>query len=167
MAALAGSVLPVYPHACGRMGLGGVGAWSSEHGIIARMASVKMLRCCDGAAGASGRGAGCDDGVGCSGGKAAGGVHPLLREIIPRIVVVLHQWWGCGAVVLKQAGGAFRGVAVVAGTGLLSSSESGGRGGGALQGAAAAGSGATTSPIACGMNLAVGDPARCRTGGLL
>ena len=84
MAALAGSVLPVYPHACGRMGLGGVGAWSSEHGIIARVGSallhpcrpsVKVLRCCDGAAGASGRrmGAGCEDGVGCSGGKAAGG----------------------------------------------------------------------------------------------
>ena len=37
--------------------------------------SVKMLCCCDGAAGANGRrmGAGCDDGAGCSGGKAAGG----------------------------------------------------------------------------------------------
>ena len=64
MAALAGSVLPVYPHACGRMGFGGVGAWSSEHGTVARMGSallhpcrpsVKMLCCCDGAAGASGR----------------------------------------------------------------------------------------------------------------
>ena len=55
---------------------------------------------------------------------------------------------GCtGAVVLRYAGGAFRGVVVVAGTGLLSSSESGGRGGGALQGGAAAGSGATTSSI--------------------
>ena len=82
-AALAGSVLPVYPHACGRMGLGGVGAWSREHGIVARMGSelhpcrpsVKMLYCCDGAAGANGRriGAGCGDGAGCNGGKAAGG----------------------------------------------------------------------------------------------
>ena len=64
MAALAGSVLPVYPHDCGRMGLGGAGALSREHGIMARMGSVllhpcrpsvKMLRCCDGAAGANGR----------------------------------------------------------------------------------------------------------------
>ena len=77
MAALAGSVLPVYPHACGRMVLGGVGAWSSEHGILLHPCrpSVKMLCCCDGAVGGSGRrmGAGCDDGAGCSGGKAAGG----------------------------------------------------------------------------------------------
>ena len=75
MAALAGSVLPVYPHACGRMGFGGVGAWSSEHGTVVRMGSVllqpcrlfvKMLCCCDGAAGASGRrmGAGCGNGAG-------------------------------------------------------------------------------------------------------
>ena len=62
----------------------GLGAWSREHGIVARMGSellhpcrpsVKMLYCCDGAAGANGRriGAGCGDGAGCSGGKAAGG----------------------------------------------------------------------------------------------
>ena len=72
-----------------------------------------------------------------------------------------------GAVVLRYAGGAFRGVVVVAGIGGLSSSECGGRGGGALQGGAAAGSGATTSSIACGVNLAVGDSARCRAGCLL
>ena len=93
MAALAGSVLPVYPHACGRMGLGGVGAWSREHGIKARMGSVllhlcrpsvKMLRCCDGAAGANGRrtGAGCDNGAGRSGGNAVVSVPGVIPNAV-------------------------------------------------------------------------------------
>ena len=84
MAALAGKVLPVCPHDCGRMGFGGVGAWSREHGMMALMGSVllqpcrpsvKMLCCCDGAAGANGRsmGVGCCTGAGCIVGSAAGG----------------------------------------------------------------------------------------------
>ena len=58
--------------------------WSREHGMTALMGSallqpcrpsVKMLRCCDGAAGANGRnmGVGCCTGAGCIVGSAAGG----------------------------------------------------------------------------------------------
>ena len=54
-----------------------------------------------------------------------------------------------------------------AATGWMSSSESGGRGGGALRGGGDAASGAAMSSVACGINLAVGDSARCLTGCLL
>ena len=64
---------------------------------------------------------------------------------------------GVCAVLAKQAGGAFRGVAVGPVVGRLSSSESGGSGGGALRGGGATGSGVLASSTACGMNLAVGD----------
>ena len=74
MAALAGSVLPVYPHACGTMGLY-KGVRVGMELLHPCLPSVKMEYCCVGAAGAMGRssGAGCCDGGLLVGSSAAGG----------------------------------------------------------------------------------------------
>ena len=111
----------------------------------------------------------------------------VCREIIPRIMVVLRQWRGrcfgrgsgrrclrrrwCAC--LHRCGGVKIGRGCFSGCGCRRCHRAAvfigvwWKRGGALRGIAAAGSGATTSSMACSMNLAVGDSSRRRTGCLL